>query len=253
MKRPDFIIAGATRSGVNPLTQLLGNHSQISFAESPQVSFLKQNPLPDAILDTCRFDFEEVARIQTTSYRLPEGKVIYGEKGFDPKQAHEGAPNAKIIFTLRDPISRAYAQFHHALDERKETVKIFEHAMEAELTGLRSPDTTGRCWLFKNQYQRHIEEWLKYYPKKKIFIMIYEEWTAMGDTSIPELESFLGLHPKSLSIDPNEKIIESLPKKYPALSDSTREELNDIFYLDKKFIADFIGRDIFSWNIRIKY
>ena len=257
MKQPDFIIGGATRSGIGTLTHILDHHPQVFIPHLKEHQFFMQSDFSSNRIASLRDPFTDAVNINTGG-PISRNKVLHGEKEFDPERAHEGCPNAKIIFSLRNPVERAYVQFYHALSDKKETVRTFEHAMEAELSGLRSPDTTGRCWIYKNQYQTHLDHWLSFYPKDNILILIYEEWTDPMSGSLDVLEEFLGLEIGSLmenhgdeNFDPQQKIEslrEDYPKKFPALSDATREQLEDIFSIDKTFITNLVGREIPSWN-----
>lgn len=255
MKQPDFIIGGATRSGVTALSQILEHHPQIFIPQRKEHQFFHQKNLLSATPATCRIQFEDAANIEYKA-QIPENRILHGEHEYNPTRAHSGCPYAKVIFTLRDPVERAYAQFHHALAEKKESVKTFEHAIESELSSLRSPDTTGRCWIYKNQYQTHLEHWFSSYPKDKILILIYEEWTDPSQKGLRPLEDFLGLQTDSLSLEPIEENGEagtflndsdSRIKKYPPLSQATREELEDIFAIDKTYISNLLERKIKAW------
>lgn len=204
-----------------------------------------QGAFLDSLPEPVKEGFEDATNIDFKA-RIPEGRILHGEQEFDPERAHQGCPNAKIIFTLRDPVERAYAQFMHTVSERKETVRSFENAIEAEMSGLRSPETTGRCWLYKNQYQKHLEHWVSFYPKENILVLIYEEWIETAGGTLSPVEEFLGLKPKSLVLISAMK--EAEPKKKGALNPHTRAQLEEILKVDKNFVRNFLGRDIPAWD-----
>ena len=258
MKQPDFIIGGATRSGIHALTQILDHHPQIFIPQRKEHQFFHQEKILRPALETFKTQFEDAVH---TEYKtlIPEDRILHGEQEYDPERAHAGCPFAKIIFTLRDPVERAYTQFHHALQAKKESVKTFEHAIEAELSGMRSPETTGQCWLYKNQYHMHIEHWLAYYPREKIHILIYEEWADPSHHALRSLEMFLGLAQNSLSLTPDNNDSFDDPERFlnikgprlnniPPLSDATREKIEDILSVDKTYISNLLGREIPNWK-----
>lgn len=256
-KRPDFIIAGATRSGLTTITGILDRHAQIFIPQRKEHQFFHKGSILDTPRQSYIKDFEDAAALNNTG-RLHKDRILHGEVEFDPALAHRGCPNAKIIFTLQNPVERAYLQFLHALNEKKESVRTFEHAIEAELSGLRSPETTGRCWLFKNKYKQHVQEWLSLYPAKKALILIYEEWNLASHNGLKPLEDFLGLPPESLlgeqinSFDPGsqtETLIEPPLKKHPSLSDTTKTQLEEFFAEDKSYISKLLNRPIPSWDV----
>ncbi len=256
MKQPDFLIGGSTRSGSRALMQILESHPQIFLPERKEHQFFHQDSLLRPTLESCKQHFEDAVNSENRT-KLPKGRTLHCEKEYDPERAHMGCPNAKIVFTLRNPVQRAYIQFQYALAERKETVKTFERAMEAELAGLRTPDTTGRCWIYKNQYQTHLDHWLSFYPKERILVLIYEEWSDPTNHSLRSLEKFLGIEENSLSLGDGTDLIPEeghlylhgkKPRKYPVLSDATRTQLEDTLSVDKTYISNFLGRSIPSWD-----
>lgn len=259
MKQPDFIIGGATRSGITALSQILEQHPQIFIPHRKEHQFFHKKNLLSATPATCRIQFEDAANVEYRT-QIPEDRVLHGEHEYNPTRAYAGCPYAKVVFTLRDPVERAYAQFHHALAEKKESVKTFEHAIESELSNLRSPDTTGQCWIYKNQYQTHLEHWFASYPKDKILILIYEEWSNPSHKGLRPLETFLGLQQDSLSLeqvegfDPQGTFLsEKGPKvkKYPPMSEAMREKLEEILSIDKTYITNLLGREIAAWKHKV--
>ncbi len=256
MKRPDFILAGATRSGLDALTGVLDNHPQIYIPSRKEHCFFHQGKILQLALESCKTDFKNAVD-GTIGNTISQDRILHGEPEFDPARAREGAPMAKIIFTLRDPVERAYAQFLHAQEDKKETAKTFIQAIEAELSGLRSPDTTGRCWIYKNQYQTHIEHWLSFFPKDRILIMIYflRSDPNYYKSSLAAIDKFLGLNPSDPITNYCHEVfaqgdVEKMPKKYPTLNPAIREQLHDILSLDKTYIANFLGRNIPQWNTK---
>lgn len=256
-KRPDFIIAGATRSGLTTMTSILDRHAQIFIPHRKEHQFFHKDSILDSSTRSYLKAFEDAAALNRNG-RLHKDRILQGETEFDHARAHRGCPDAKIIFTLQNPVERAHLQFLHAQNEKKETVRTFEHAIEAELSGLRSPQTTGRCWLFKNQYKTHVQDWLSLFPSKKVLILIYEEWNTTVHNGLKPLEDFLGLEPQSLLDDKisgydgrkiEEALIEPKIKRHPTLSKATKEQLEEFFAEDKSYISNLLNRPIPSWDV----
>lgn len=253
MKQPDFIFGGATLSGLAELMRILDDHPQMYIPQRKEHMFFHQGKILSHSPESCKTIFEDAVH---TEYKkqIPPGRVLHGEQEYEPSRAHEGCPHAKIIFTLSDPVTRAFTQYQNAVANKKETAKSFEHAIESELAGLRTPDTTGKCWIYKNQYQTHIEHWLSFYPKEKLLILIHEEWSdETNRTAFHSLEQFLGLKKDSLvrgtyRHTPLTGREEERKKKIPSLSETTREQLEDIFAVDKGYISKLLGRPIDAWD-----
>lgn len=256
MKQPDFIIGGSTRSGVTALSQILENHPQIFIPQRKEHKFFHKQGLLVSKPSTCKTQFEDATNIEYQDH-IPANRILHGEHEYNPTRAYSGCPYAKVIFTLRNPVERAYSQFLHALSEKKETVKTFEHAIESELSNLRSPDTTGKCWIYKNQYQTHLENWFASYPKDKVLILIYEEWTNTTQKGLRPIEEFLGLQNDSLTLDDVDEAYSknaflsgppNKAKKHHSLSEETRDKLEEILSIDKTYISNLLNRNIKAWE-----
>ncbi len=256
MRQPDFIIGGATRGGIKTLSQILDHHSQIFIPKRKEHQFFHQGKILKPAPDTCKTPFEDASNIDY-QVQIPSERILHGEQEFDPQRAFDGCPHAKIVFTLSNPVDRAYEQFQNAMMSKKETVQTFEEAIDSELMGRRTPQNSSRCWIFKNQYQTHIQEWLAFYPRNKIFIMIYEEWSDPVKNGLRELESFLGLKRDSLSLTHEDgfdaqksfmKRFEERRRKYPPMDEMMRLHLEEILSIDKTYISNFIGRTISTWE-----
>jgi len=257
LKRPDFIIGGATRSGVNTLLQALSNHPQIYIPHLKTHRFFLQDGLTKNLISSCRQDFTEAARITSLSQNFQNNAVLFGEKQYNLDLAAQACPNAKIIFTLRNPAERANRLFHWARTNKRERLRHFDKAVEEELEGKRTPENSNLCWLYKNQYELHIKKWVSRFPRKNMLFMIYEEWTDPDFNGLKPLEEFLGLKADSLIEQYNQNfnakewinlLRDRKPPKYRPLSPRLKNLLEDVFAPDKAYISTLLNRDIPLWE-----
>lgn len=257
MKRPDFIIAGSTRSGVNTLLHILGNHPQIFIPHLRAHRFFLQGGLTKNLIASCRQEFSNAARIPPLTQKFHKNAVLLGEKQYNLDLAVQACPDAKIIFTLREPAERACRLFHWARASKREQVKRFDRAVEEELIGKRSPENSDLCWLYKNQYETHIKKWVSRFPRKNMLFLIYEEWTDLNGDGLKPLENFLGLKLDSLVEQYSETfnakewinvLRDHKPPKYKPMSPRLKTQLEDVFAPDKAYISTLLNRDIPLWN-----
>ncbi|MDH5723356.1 MAG: sulfotransferase [Alphaproteobacteria bacterium] len=243
----DFVIGGATRSATRVLSGILNAHPNIYMPEFNPKSKKRKTPMS-------YFDM-------TAQKDQKEGqKTLYGEWEDVAEDCARYYPKAKIIFNLRDPVTRAYSQYCKSRRDGKEVAVTFEEAIEEEMEGIRRPETTGRCWIYKSQYQIHLDEWFSYFPREQILILIMEEWVDNPAVGLAPLEAFLDLEKGSLlknarnpSVQSGQKagLLTSLLDKLPIglntgnvpMQPSTKEELEDIFSVDKLYVANVLGRD----------
>ena len=259
MRRPDFILGGATRSGVNTLLQILGNHPKVFIPHVKTHRFFAQGGLTKNLISSCRQDFSEAASETSLQNERTKGAFLFGEKQYNLDRASQECPNAKIIFTLRDPAERANRLYYWARARKRERVRRFDKAVEEELMGVRSPEDSNLCWLHKNQYEFHIKNWVARFPRKNMLFLIYEEWTNPEGEGLKQLEEFLGLEIGSLVEQYNENfnakewinvLRDRKPPRYKPLSPRLRTQLEDVFAPDKAYISTLLNRDIPSWELK---
>ena len=111
---PSFIIAGTQKSGTTVLSALLSNHKRVSFAPKKEVHFFDKNK---AYIKG-KFNYLQYFKAWNIS-NFPSSPPIYGEatpfyvaSKYSCKRIAKMIPNVKIIILLREPISRAYSEFH---------------------------------------------------------------------------------------------------------------------------------------------
>lgn len=235
---------------------ILASHPQIFIPHLREHRFFFQSSLTKNIILTCKDDFDKAIN-RDLQKQFTKSSILLGEKEFNAKRAVEGCPDAKVIFTLRDPVERACRQFYNAKANGIEKARTFEQAMNEELSGKRSPEAGDQCWLYKNQYETHIKKWVSLFPRKNIFIMIYEEWTKPKQNGLLPLEAFLGLEESSLigsqgeNINAKERITnlrDRKPPKYVPPTGRLKDQLENFFATDKTYISTLLNRNIPSWD-----
>lgn len=255
MKKPDFVIGGATRSGSGKLRQILGAHPRILMPELSEEVFFRKN----------MNHAQPVDPLTAGALRQTNNEIMRGEWEVNPEKVKKYCPDAKIIFTLRNPVTRAYSQYWKARLEGKEKTPTFEEALDEEIAGKRKPDTNSKCWIFKNQYQLHLDEWFSMFKREQVLVLIMEEWIDFPEGGLAPLEQFLGLDKYSLRGLPETKPRE--PRKAgmlqkifplghdakmavkPPLSNVAKNALEDIFVPDKLYVASILDRyEIESWK-----
>lgn len=252
VKRPDFIVGGATRSGSEKLRTILGAHPRILIPQNIEERFFRK-------------DMSHAQSASADEAKKAAGGILHGEWEVDPEKVKKYCPDAKIVFTLRNPVTRAYSQYWKSRSEGKETIQSFEAALDEEISGRRKPETNGKCWIFKNQYQLHLDEWFSLFKREQILILIMEEWIDFPEGGLAPLEQFLELDKYSLRGLPQNRprpprkigiFDKFMPKSQdaimasrPPMSIVARNALEDIFAPDKLYVASILDRyEIETWR-----
>jgi hypothetical protein len=103
--------------------------------------------------------------------------------------AHELAPEAKIIFMMRNPIERAWSQVVMSFD--KEEKGSAESASEKQLLERFGRNSTRLL----TDYFRTLENWGAFYPEEQIFVGFLEDVSLRPGELLREIYSFLGVDP----------------------------------------------------------
>lgn len=238
-KLPDFIVCGLQKCGTQSLRVNLNKHSQIN--------------IPRAVPGN-EFNFFRLGSSQNTFNKgfdwytsfFTDREKIHGDVSpnyaFEPdvnaKTIKKYVPNSKLIFSVRNPIDRAYSAFNHYLQvypESKNWGKWYPTKSFVENCRLCADFT-------KINYQYIISEYLKYFDKENIHIIFQENLKKLPQQEFKKIFKFLNVKEEKIT----SQIIHSRTKI--KLKESDRNEV--IEYFDK-IVMDFyniVGNDIFIWE-----
>jgi hypothetical protein len=115
----------------------------------------------------------------------------------DPaSRIHDSYPDIKLIFSLRNPITRAYSQYRKNYRQGREDASSFGEAIREELDGERKPGKTPFCWVYNNRYSVHLDRWLELFNEDQLKILIFEKWIDETEDAMNEVCEFLGVGKK---------------------------------------------------------
>ena len=103
----------------------------------------------------------------------------------DVARIHQLAPNAKIIYILRDPVERAWSHFKFAL--RNHSFDINQVSNQEVLELLNSDSQKSR-----SDYFSTIERFQKFYPNKQFLVTYYDKLEADPKSFLREIVEFIG-------------------------------------------------------------
>jgi hypothetical protein len=202
---PDFVIAGAPKAGTTWLYRNLAANPRIFLTAIKEPRFYAVEggeapvfvgPGDDAWLANLiarRADYEGL-------FAGAEPDLLRGEASSDylyrstiaaPRLAAE-APDARLVFLLRDPVERAYSNWlHHRRDGREPLA--FDAALAAEAERIEA----GWAWWWhyaeRGFYARDLEPFLDCFPADQILVASYAEVAADPAGLLRRVSSFLGV------------------------------------------------------------
>jgi hypothetical protein len=173
MVLPNFICVSAEKAGTTPLFRILVQHRDIFMPRNKETHYFTQlwNWKPLAFYEAHFFKGcaeERAVGEATPEYmRFPEVPARLSETlGRD----------LKLIFCLRDPVKRAFSQYHLRCRLMEET-ESFEAAIALEAERAAANPYLGRrqAYLGGSRYLEQIERFLPHFPRENMFFVILEE------------------------------------------------------------------------------
>src|SRR5581483_10240451 len=153
IRRPDFFIVGAPKSGTTALSEYLKPHPQIFIPDIKDVSFFGS----DLYFTMPRITAEEYAAAFAAArdeLRVGEASVWYLYSKCAAAEIKEYSPDASIIIMLRNPVDMLYAQHSEFLYNCNEDIPDFGAALEAEAERKRGRRVPARAHLVQGLFYR---------------------------------------------------------------------------------------------------
>lgn len=194
----DFLLAGAQKSGTSALDFYLRQHPEICMANKKEVHFFdNESFFLDQHIDYSRYhqffpDFYE----QNLKLR-GEATPIYMYWKEAPRRIFNYNPNMKFILILRNPIERAFSHWNMERSRNAEQLNFWDAiTLEVERCKETYPlQHRVYSYLDRGFYTEQLERLWRWFPKKNIFIIHYDELKNQPESTLKQLYSFLAVKP----------------------------------------------------------
>jgi hypothetical protein len=255
---PDFIIIGGNRCGTAALYQYLCAHPCVVPAFRREAHFFErffgkgitwyQRNFPSIIYKYY------LAKIRGTGLVTGEATTYYIFHPHSARRILQTIPSVRLIALLRNPVNRAYAQYHQKIRTGRETLS-FADAIEAEPGRLRgerekmladerydSIPYRDHSYLARGVYVDQIAHWRSLFPREQLLILRSEDLRANPAAVVGDVLKFLELP----AWRPNARNNYG-EAQYPKMEARIRAHLIEYFKPHNKRLRDFLGQD-FGWD-----
>jgi Sulfotransferase domain len=282
MPLPNFLCVGTIKGGTTTLHEILKHHPDVL--------------LPSARKELRFFDVDENYRrgldYYASFFAEHKGQSAIGE--IAPTYAYRGdvaeriakalGPDVRLIFSLRNPVDRAYSHYLMNCMKQYES-RSFSDALALEVDRLRGGITERARFSYFDQsrYAAQIRRFLDYFPRESMLFLTFEEdllerraaaleqiytllnippadidlnvWSYAGETaSIQKFPALRGLGRFRLvrragQTRPAQAVKRLLKKPVPKkLDEGTRRELIERHFVQEiRDLERLIGRDLQRW------
>lgn len=207
---PDFLVVGAQRSGTTTLYRLLADHPAVRFprltksvhwfdVEAHRSEGWYRSSFP--LRSTVRRTAAEVGE----SVRVGEAAPYYAFHPFGPDRIAQALPDVRLVMILRDPVTRAWSQFHHERARGFESLADFAAALEAEPARLagaeavlaqrpgRHPAHQHLSYVARGRYDEQIRRLWAAVGRDRVLVLYTEDLEQDPAPTLDRLHDFLGL------------------------------------------------------------
>ena len=251
---PDFIIIGTVRSGTTSLYYNICQHECVLTAAYDELGFFDSNYHLGLNWYRSLFptSFSKWAVKQKTQFAITgEDTPFYIWNPLVAKRILKILPNIKLIVLFRNPVDRAYSNYHLAVREGSENLS-FEDAIQVELKNLDKINDNikqdvnkyaiARSYIAKGFYADQLKIWLELFRFEQLIIISTEDLESNPQKTLDNIYDFLKI-PKNHVLIPEKQKIAS----YPKIKDETRKFLIDLYKKSNAELFTMIGQT-FDWD-----
>ena len=262
---PNFIIIGAGRAGTTSLYRYITQHPNVlpsttkdsnnEFADlhffeykiSNSVNWYKSHfPL--------KFLHQSSVSKNKQNFITGEFTATYMYHPLVPKRIFNLLPKTKLILVLRNPVDKAFSTYNQQKNYKQTNLK-FQEIIQSEIERIKFLEVNSQKFHIQSPddliipnilrhgiYAKYIENWLKSFPLKQIFIINSDDLENSTQKVLDELFTFLEL--PSYKIPDISKVNTG---NYHPMPKTTREFLLNFYEPYNKKLYELIGRS-FDWE-----
>jgi hypothetical protein len=252
---PDFLVIGAKRCGTTSLYQHLPEHPCISKSPHDNMGFFNDNfhlgvNWYKSFFPTT-FTRKKI-KSKFGNFLAFDVTTKYMEEESTANNVYQTKPNMKIIIILRNPVDRAYSQYHLSVRQTAER-RSFEDVVEENMNRLNKeshehykikPKFSAKedNYLKKGLYALQLRYWLKIFPRENILIVSTEEFESNQQIIYNKIFEFLNI--SKFEVKNTKKMQKG---NYPPIKSETRNLLLDYFRPHNHELFELINME-FDWD-----
>lgn len=282
---PTFVVIGAAKCGTTALNSYLEQHPEVAMCPHKEPHFFSTDVLYDRGLDWYRGLYAECRPAKaygeaSTSYsRAPE-------YGVAAERLHDAIPDARLVYLVREPVSRTQSDVLQAL-------KYAEHALgrAAASDSLDVLLERNPVAVHSSEYIVQIRHYLTRFDRSQLLVVLQDDLRDDPHGTLAKIFAFIGVDPSvAVAVRPAENAtagyldsvrdarllaklrripqyesikswvpaglkerLKSAMRRYAgnnaslALSPATRDNLKRHFAPFNAELAEFLGRDLGAW------
>ncbi|NEQ36422.1 MAG: tetratricopeptide repeat protein [Okeania sp. SIO3I5] len=243
---PNFIIIGSQKSGTTSLENYISQHPQVLPAIKKETHFWSGKFHRG--IDWYLAHFPPIPK--SKNFITGEATPNYLVTDEVPERIYSLLPSIKLLVILRNPVDRAFSQYHHWQRLNWED-RSFEVAINQELEILKTtpkqPQGDRKYWqlsgnyIGRGVYIEFMQKWMAVFPREQFLILRGEDLYERSDDTMKQVFNFLGLPEYKLA-----KYKKLNSGSYAPISDLLRQRLSEYFQLHNQRLEEYLEMK-FNW------
>jgi len=250
---PKFIIIGTVRSGSTSLYYNICEHPNILPASYDEIGFFDTNY--ELGLNWYKSMFPTINKKDSRKNKIcftGEDTPFYFWSEDAANRIKNDLPGIKLITILRNPIDRAYSNYHLGVAGGTEKMS-FEEAIDLEINNLEQTEINAnnlkklcserRSYIIKSIYHEQMKIWKKRFSKNDLMIVSTEDMSEKTSETLNQIFKFLGTEQFDIKKSKKEK-----SRNYLKMNQNTRDKLIEFFKPHNDQLYNMIEKK-FQWDI----
>ena len=244
MKKLDFLIIGAQKSGTTALDYYLRQHPNICMGNAKEIHFFNNEAnFKASFIDYSHY--HQYFNCNKPHQIIGEATPMYMYWQPCIQRIHQYNPDIKLIIILRNPITRAYSHWNMEVDRNAETLS-FKQALLAENKRAKTTLPYQDCvhsYIDRGFYSEQIRRVWRFFDPSQVLILKHEELKNQLNPTLSQVTNFLDI--PAFTYQQNKTIH---ARKYKqALNTEDFSYLKKIFLHEIKSLETMLGWNCSNW------
>ena len=250
LEKPNFLIAGAPRSGTGYVYHILDVHPDIYMAkpEKPEPKFFLVDEKYNKGIE---YYLEKYFSNVVGKKAIGEKSTNYMENEFVPERIKRHLPEIKIIFLLRNPIDRAFSNYLWSKKNGLETLSFDDALINEKERNLKLENkykySMPFSYIYRGFYAKFIKRYLEHFNRNQILFLLYDDLLVDPKIIVGKLYQFLSVYQLIPKMDLNVRVNLANDGKYK-MSNFAYNYLKEIYRQPNEELSKLIDLDIGDWN-----
>jgi hypothetical protein len=185
MTLPNFVVIGVAKAGTSSLHAYLRQHPEVFLPRMKDPAYFAYNGQFDHVRFRVRTlaDYEALFAGAGSAKAIGDVTDTYFRARVAPANIRAAIPQARIIVSLREPVSRANSLYHMMMRNR---------GINADRSFLEALEQSPPIRAF---YSDALEVWYDHFPRERIHVVLFDDLVGRGAETCRSLYEFVGVDP----------------------------------------------------------